>query len=154
MDIIVEYDSIEEELKYSREIWEKGNYVGFRNLAGGRHNVGKFVRMLEKINKELKSVEGDISSMREGALYSVDELKYASVTVRAINLISDSAPMQLDLFVDQDSMTRQTKIDNCIESLRARFGSEIIKNAVLLKNVWMMNNQAKLTMPTGMANMR
>ena len=77
-----------------------------------------------------------------------------SVTVRAINLISDSAPMQLDLFVDQDSMTRQTKIDNCIESLRARFGSEIIKNAVLLKNVWMMNNQAKLTMPTGMANMR
>lgn len=77
-----------------------------------------------------------------------------SVTVRAINLISDSAPMQLDLFVDQDSMTRQTKIDNCIESLRARFGNEIIKNAVLLKNVWMMNNQAKLTMPTGMANMR
>ena len=154
MDIIVEYDSIEEELKYSREIWEKGKYVGFRNLAGGRHNVGKFVRMLEKINKELKSVKGDISSMREGALYSVDELKYASVTVRAINLISDSAPMQLDLFVDQDSMTRQTKIDNCIESLRARFGSEIIKNAVLLKNVWMMNNQAKLTMPTGMANMR
>ena len=77
-----------------------------------------------------------------------------SVTVRAINLISDSAPMQLDLFVDQDSMTRQTKIDNCIESLRARFGNEIIKNAVLLKNVWMLNNQAKLTMPTGMANMR
>ena len=33
-----------------------------------------------------------------------------SVTVRAINLISDSAPMQLDLFVDQDSMIRQTKI--------------------------------------------
>ena len=59
-DIIVEYDRIEEELKYSREIWEKGKYVGFRNLAGGRHNVGKFVRMLEKINKELKSVEGDI----------------------------------------------------------------------------------------------
>ena len=80
-DIIVEYDSIEEELKYSREIWEKGNYVGFRNLAGGRHNVGKFVRMLEKINKELKSVEGDISSMREGALYSVDELKYAYISV-------------------------------------------------------------------------
>lgn len=80
-DIIVEYDSIEEELKYSREIWEKGKYVGFRNLAGGRHNVGKFVRMLEKINKELKSVEGDISSMREGALYSVDELKYAYISV-------------------------------------------------------------------------
>ena len=77
-----------------------------------------------------------------------------SVTVRAINLISDSAPMQLDLFVDQNSMTRQAKIDNCIESLRARFGSEIIKNAVLLKNVWMLNDQAKLTMPTGMANMR
>lgn len=77
-----------------------------------------------------------------------------SVTVRAINLKSDSAPVQLDLFVDQDSMTRQTKIDNCIESLRARFGSEIIKNAVLLKNIWKMNNQAKITMPTGMANMR
>ena len=77
-----------------------------------------------------------------------------SVTVRGINLISDSAPIQLDLFTDQDSMDRQNKIDNCIESLRSRFGKEIIKNGVLLKNAWMMKNQAKLTMPTGMSNMR
>lgn len=77
-----------------------------------------------------------------------------SITVRAINLISDSAPMQLDLFTDRDSTERQIKIDNCIESLRARFGKEIIKNAVLMKNAWLMKHQAKLTMPTGMANMR
>lgn len=80
-DIIVEYDSIDEDLKYSREIWKKGKYVGFRNLVDGWHNVGKFVQMLKKINKELKSVEGNISSIREGALYSVDELKYAYIDV-------------------------------------------------------------------------
>ena len=77
-----------------------------------------------------------------------------SVTVRGINLVSDSAPIQLDLFKDQDSMDKQTKIDNCIESLRSRFGKEIIRNGVLLKNAWMIKNQAKLTMPTGMSNMR
>ena len=57
-----------------------------------------------------------------------------SVTVRGINLVSDSAPIQLDLFNDQASMDKQTKIDNCIESLRSRFGKEIIRNGVLLKN--------------------
>ena len=77
-----------------------------------------------------------------------------SVTVRGINLVSDSAPIQLDLFNDQVSMDKQTKIDNCIESLRSRFGKEIIRNGVLLKNAWMIKNQAKLTMPTGMSNMR
>ena len=77
-----------------------------------------------------------------------------SVTVRAINLIPDSAPIQLDLFSDQKSLDKQAKIDNCIESLRSRFGKEIIQNGVLLKNVFMMKNQAKLTMPTGMQNMR
>ena len=77
-----------------------------------------------------------------------------SVTVRGINLVSDSAPIQLDLFNDQASMDKQTKIDNCIESLRSRFGKEIIRNGVLLKNAWMIKNQAKLTMPTGMSNMR
>ena len=77
-----------------------------------------------------------------------------SVTVRGINLISDSAPIQLDLFADHDSMDKQNRIDNCIESLRSRFGKDVIKNGVLLKNAWMMKNQAKLTMPTGMSNMR
>lgn len=80
--------------------------------------------------------------------------KIRSVTVRGINLVSDSAPIQLDLFNDQASMDKQTKIDNCIESLRSRFGKEIIRNGVLLKNAWMIKNQAKLTMPTGMSNMR
>lgn len=77
-----------------------------------------------------------------------------SVTVRGINLISDSAPIQLDLFANQDSMDKQTKIDDCIELLRSRFGKDIIKNGVLLKNAWMIKDQAKLTMPTGMSNMR
>ena len=77
-----------------------------------------------------------------------------SVTVRGINLISDSAPIQLDLFADHDSMDKQNRIDNCVESLRSRFGKDVIKNGVLLKNAWMMKNQAKLTMPTGMSNMR
>ena len=76
-----------------------------------------------------------------------------SVTVKAINLISDTAPIQLDLFNNMASLEKQSKIDNCIEALRRRFGKEIIKNGVLLKNTWIMKNQPKLTMPTGLMNM-
>ena len=60
MDIVVEYDSIEEEIEFTREIWEEGEQVGFCNIAAGWHNIGELARMLEKINNELKSVEGDV----------------------------------------------------------------------------------------------
>ena len=76
-----------------------------------------------------------------------------SVTVKAINLLSDTTPVQLDLFNNMASLEKQSKIDNCIEALRSRFGKEIIKNGVLLKNTWLMKNQPKLTMPTGLMNM-
>ena len=77
-----------------------------------------------------------------------------SVTVRAINLIPDSAPVQLDLFANVNQLDRQQKVDDCVDSLRSRFGKKCIFNAVLLNNYFMQENQVKLTMPTGMMNMR
>ena len=77
-----------------------------------------------------------------------------SITVRAINLIPDTAPVQLDLFANVEQLDRQQKVDDCVDSLRSRFGKKIIFNAVLLNNYFMQKNQVKLTMPTGMMNMR
>ena len=77
-----------------------------------------------------------------------------SVTVRAMNLIPESAPVQLDLFANVDNLDRQQIIDDCVDSLRSRFGKKIIFNGVLLNNYFMQKNQVKLTMPTGMMNMR
>ena len=88
MDIVVEYDSIEEEIEFTREIWEEGEQVGFCNIAAGWHNIGELARMLEKINNELKSVEGDVEFSIEGALYDVDDFKYAYLSVDEDNEIS------------------------------------------------------------------
>ena len=77
-----------------------------------------------------------------------------SVTVRAMNLIPESAPVQLDLFANVENLDRQQRIDDCVDSLRSRFGKKIIFNGVLLNNYFMQKNQVKLTMPTGMMNMR
>ena len=71
-----------------------------------------------------------------------------------MNLIPESAPVQLDLFANVDNLDRQQKIDDCVDSLRSRFGKKIIFNGVLLNNYFMQKNQVKLTMPTGMMNMR
>lgn len=88
MDIVVEYDSIEEEIEFTREIWEEGEQVGFCNIAAGWHNIGELARMLEKINNELKSVEGDVEFSIEGALYDVDDFKYAYLSVDENNMVS------------------------------------------------------------------
>lgn len=77
-----------------------------------------------------------------------------SITVRAINLLPDTAPIQMDLFSKVDDLDKQQKIDDCVDSLRERFGKNIVINAVLLNNCFMQKNQVKLTMPTGMMNMR
>ena len=57
-----------------------------------------------------------------------------SVTVRAIDLISDDMPQQLDMFSDADGITKKETIDLVVEDLRARYGSKIIRNAILLNN--------------------
>ncbi len=57
-----------------------------------------------------------------------------SVTVRAMDLVAADAPYQLDLFTDSALIRRREALDNTVEALRTRYGSHIIRNAVLLHN--------------------
>ena len=75
-----------------------------------------------------------------------------SVTVQAIDLISDDIPRQANLFTDTECIDRLERLDNCIEMIRARFGKGSIKNGVLCQELFMPPEKAEIMMPTGMVN--
>ena len=158
-----------EDLKTNEEVWitilELCQDIGHRLKKYGMNSMGIsiFVRNEELYFKEWQrriNFATQSPFLIAKLAYDLFLQKYdwnkniRSITVRAINLIPDTAPVQLDIFTNQEKLDKQATIDDCIESLRSRFGKGIILNGVLLKNAWMMNNQPKLTMPTGMQNMR
>ncbi len=55
-----------------------------------------------------------------------------ALTVRAINLVKEDAPMQLDLCNDYKKHDRQMKIEDTVLELRRRFGEDAIKNCCLM----------------------
>ena len=57
-----------------------------------------------------------------------------SVTVRAIGLIPENTPYQLDLFTDAARVEKRERLDRTVEALRERYGERIIRQAVLLHN--------------------
>lgn len=59
-----------------------------------------------------------------------------SVTVRAINLTESDTPTQLDVFTDTDQRIREEKLGKVIDGLRDKYGDAIIRNAVLLENMY------------------
>lgn len=73
-----------------------------------------------------------------------------SVTVRAINLVSENTPQQIDLFSETQNIDKMERLDTVVDKLRERYGKDIIKNAVLCQDIGMKSMTAKLTMPTGM----
>lgn len=60
------------------------------------------------------------------------ETPVRSVCVRAINLVPQSQPEQLDMFADYKHLDRQERLDNTVEAIRQRFGSRAIRPASLL----------------------
>lgn len=74
-----------------------------------------------------------------------------SVTVRAISLVEEDAPVQYDLFTDVAMIEKRERLDLAIESIRSRFGKDAIRNGVLCQNIKMpAKRQVELVMPTGM----
>ena len=63
-----------------------------------------------------------------------------SVTVRAIGLVSENQPYQTDIFTDVARAERRERLDCTVETLRERYGERIIRNAVLLHNPKMPND--------------
>lgn len=74
-----------------------------------------------------------------------------SLTVRAINLVEENIPIQVDLFTDTRLLEKREKLDLAIETIRFRFGKDSIKNAVLCKDIKLPKNiDNQVIMPTGM----
>jgi DNA polymerase IV len=71
-----------------------------------------------------------------------------AVTVRAINLVPKSQPEQLNLFEDYSKRIRQERLEETIESLRARFGKRAIVSATLMGDLKMPGRGVhEVTMP-------
>lgn len=87
-EIILGYADEDDDLEFSKEVWEDGKCVGFINLLNNCYNTGCYAQMLEEINNELRSVEGEIEFDIEGAMYDVDDFKYAYLSVDENNMIS------------------------------------------------------------------
>jgi len=77
-----------------------------------------------------------------------------AVTVRAISLVEEDCPIQLDIFTDAERLDKRERLELTVESIRARFGKESIRNAVLFKDIKLpAERDAELIMPTGMLGM-
>ena len=74
-----------------------------------------------------------------------------SVTVTAINLVDLNVPVQLDLFTDYSKIEKREKLEDCVETLRKRFGKNAIIPAAILQNGKTNLNPVKLIMPTGVS---
>lgn len=71
-----------------------------------------------------------------------------AVTVRAINLIPQDNPEQIDLFTDMRRMEKVEKLDDCIEEIRRRFGKRAVFQACLLGDLKMpIDNRHMVQMP-------
>ncbi len=74
-----------------------------------------------------------------------------AVTVRAIDLIDEDFPVQIDFFTDMSKHEKRQKIDDTVLSLRKRFGKNIIFNACLMQEEKMPHgNPEESVMPMRM----
>lgn len=65
------------------------------------------------------------------------QIPVRAVTIRAINLVPQSQPVQLDLFNDPLTRERREHLEEAVENIRARFGKRSIVNAILMGDLKM-----------------
>lgn len=74
-----------------------------------------------------------------------------ALTIRGINPISESAPVQLDIFNDYVPRGKQKDLDDAIDDIRRRFGNRAIFNACLMGDLHMANDRCEtVPMPSPM----
>ena len=59
-------------------------------------------------------------------------LPIRSVTIQAIGLVADDEPEQIGFFNDAEGMAKTEALDKVIEEIRSKYGTDAIKNAVLI----------------------
>lgn len=52
-----------------------------------------------------------------------------SMSVRVVDLVPDSTPVQLDVFGDEELRVRQARLDDAVDNLKKRFGNLVIRRA-------------------------
>lgn len=63
--------------------------------------------------------------------------KVRAVTVRAIDLVPQSDPDQLSIFVDTAKLERRERLEDMVEEIRSRFGTHAITYGILLGDLKM-----------------
>lgn len=64
-----------------------------------------------------------------------------SVTIQAINLVPQDTPRQVDLFMNIEKIEKAERLDQCIETIRQRFGKNSIRNGILFQNLRMLSEK-------------
>lgn len=68
---------------------------------------------------------------------------------KACNLVPQDTPRQVDLFMNIEKIEKAERLDQCIETIRQRFGKNSIRNGILFQNLRMPSEKPEITMPTG-----
>ena len=72
-----------------------------------------------------------------------------SVTIQAINLVPQDTPRQVDLFMNIEKIEKAERLDQCIETIRQRFGKNSIRNGILFQNLRMPSEKPEINLPQG-----
>ncbi|MHC1695877.1 MAG: DNA polymerase IV [Eubacteriales bacterium] len=151
------------DLKNNSEVWrvmlELSQDVGHRLRLHGLSATGVQITIKDNtlFSKQFQTrLRTSTQSPLEIARYSFELFKESymwynkirALTVRAITLIPESTPQQLDLFDDAVKREKRDKIDVAVESIRRRFGDKSIQSAVLLGDLKMSGQGAsEIIMP-------
>ena len=73
-----------------------------------------------------------------------------AVTVRAIGLIPQQVPEQMNLFLDQKKKDKLDKIETAVEEIRQRYGKHSVMNASLLGDIKMPDDGRNLVRMPGL----
>lgn len=79
------------------------------------------------------------------------EFPIRSVTVRAINLVHENTPRQIDIFTDWSKIERGERLEDTVEDIRTRYGKSAVLPATLCRDIKMPDDaKSHIIMPTGM----
>ena len=102
------------------QLWVRGN-----DLAGQQYQT-RF-ELPTRSPKEIADAAGELFRRRWTWKTPV-----RAVTVRAIELIPQTTPMQDSFFLDAEALEKRDRLESSVEEIRRRFGKRSIRNASLL----------------------
>ena len=135
------------DLLCGEDVWpvmlELSQDVGHRLLTCGKRATGVAISIRDN-RLSTRQWQRPLSSPTQSAFqlakeaYALFQSSYEwhapvrAVTVRAIGLVSEDTPYQLNLFTDTHAVARRETLDRTVDALRQKYGEGIIRNAILI----------------------